>query len=154
MMQEADEWSGEELQKLQERLISDSSLRDALTDDEAQQLLDWGLAQLRRELRHAAALPSPEARSQLEAQVGAVRQVMRQANRMVRGLPGATKGERREHLLHFLEGLRDAGARSVQAEALIDLEKTIMDQETTDSEVVFRHLLGVMRDAVPEDEEE
>lgn len=154
MMRETDEWSGEELQKLQERLVSDSSLRDALADDEAQQLLDWGLAQLRREVQRAAALPSPEARSQLETQVGAVRQVMRQANRMVRGLSGTTQGERREHLLRFLEGLRDAGARSIQVDALIDLEKTILDQETTDSEAVFRHLMGVMHDAVRGDEEE
>lgn len=154
MMQETDEWSGEELQKLEERLVSDSSLRDALTDDEAQQLLDWGLAQLRREVRRTAALPPPEARSQLEAQAGAVRQVMRQANRMVRGLPEATKGERREHLLRFLEGLRDAGARSMQAEALIDLQKTILNQETTDSEALFGQLMGLMRDSVRGDEEE
>lgn len=154
MMQETDEWSGRELQKLQERLVSDSSLRDALTDDEAQQMLDWGLAQLRREVRRAAALPSPEARARLESQVGAVRQVMRRANRIVQEQPGATEGERRQHLLRFLEGLRDAGAQTIQMDALIDLQKTILAQETTDSEAVFRHLMGVMRDAVRGDEEE
>lgn len=153
-MDETTEWSGQEFQKLQERLVSDSSLRDGLTDEQARQLLQWGLAQLRREAQRAAALPADEVRSHLEKQVAAIRQVMRRASRMVDGLAGVTEEARREHLLRFLEGLRDTGDEVLQVEELAALERRVLDQEAPDSEAVFGHLMSVMRAVAPEEEEE
>lgn len=153
VMADTNEWSGQELQKLQERLVSDSSLRDGLTDEQASQLLDWGLDQLRREVQRASALPPDEVRSHLETQVAAIRQVMRRANRMVDDLAGATQDTRREHLLRFLEGLHDTG-EALQMEELTALERRVLDEEAPDNEAVFGHLMSVMRTAATEEEEE
>ncbi len=70
-----------------DQLLSDSSVRDALDDEQAQQLLDWGLARLRAaalELRH---LPTEEARSLMDEKVRTLRRHMQQANRLVEQIP-------------------------------------------------------------------
>lgn len=70
-----------------EQLLSDSSVRDALDDEQAQQLLDWSLARLRaaaQDLRH---LPTEEAQSLVDGKVQTLRQRMQQANRLIEQVP-------------------------------------------------------------------
>jgi len=68
-------------QKAAESILGDASLRDELTDDEAQPLIDWGLTQVAQIARRAALMASTEA---MEAALDDVRRLMKRVNRVVR----------------------------------------------------------------------
>lgn len=70
-----------------EQLLSDSSVRDALDDVQAQQLLDWGLTRLRVAALELRNLPAEEARSLIDEKIQALRQRMQQANRLLEEIP-------------------------------------------------------------------
>ncbi len=78
-----------------EQLLGDASLRDELTDSEAQPLIDWGLAQATALARSAAALPDAE--PVVDEAVKGLRRLMKRINRFI-GLrayhdPDALAGE-------------------------------------------------------------
>lgn len=70
-----------------DRLLSDSSVRDALNDEQARQLLDWALAQLRARAEALSHLPAEEARSLIDDKVHALRRRMQQANQLIEQIP-------------------------------------------------------------------
>jgi hypothetical protein len=61
-------------------LVDDSSLRDCLTDTQAQRLLDWGMACLALEATGANDLSDEDAMPILEAATATVRRVLRLVN--------------------------------------------------------------------------
>lgn len=70
-----------------DQLLSDSSVRDALNDEQAQQLLDWGLSRLRARARELSHLPSEEAQLHMDREVHALRRRMLEANRLIEQIP-------------------------------------------------------------------
>ncbi|HSM55164.1 MAG TPA: hypothetical protein VK879_03335 [Candidatus Sulfomarinibacteraceae bacterium] len=134
-----------------EQLLGDESLRDALTDDQAQRLLDWALSRLEREAQQAAELPAETARATLEARLDQVRQVMKHANRLVEELPDAAQGRMRESMLHFVEALCEVDSRAVQVNDVMALEELASEREALDSGTIFERLMAIVRQ---EDEEE
>ncbi|MFW5942554.1 MAG: hypothetical protein ACOCXI_12190 [Chloroflexota bacterium] len=134
-----------------EQLLDDESLRDALTDDQAQRLLDWALSRLRRDARQAADLPAETAQATMETRMAQVRQVMKHANRLVEALPGAAQGKMREHMLHFVEALCEVDSRAVQVNDVMALEELANERERLDSGTIFERLMDIVRQ---EDEEE
>lgn len=70
-----------------EQLLSDSSLRDALDDEQAQQLLDWGLDQVRASAEQVCHLPPEDAQARIDEKVHALRRRMQRANRLLDQIP-------------------------------------------------------------------
>ena len=66
-----------------EPLVSDAGLRDELTDSQAQQLLDWGMARLEETAVRTAHLPDDDAYAVLEKKETAVRLIMHLVNDLV-----------------------------------------------------------------------
>ena len=66
-----------------ELLMEDSSLRDNLNDDQAKQLLDWGLAQIKATAVTTAALSDDEAQTKLEKDGTAVKLIMKGVNDLI-----------------------------------------------------------------------
>lgn len=71
------------LRQAAEILVSDSSLRDNLTDAQAQQLLEWGTAHARETAERTARFADEDALPLIEAKVDQVRDVMRRVNRLI-----------------------------------------------------------------------
>lgn len=65
------------------QLVEDSSVRDHLTDELAQPLIDWGLAQVEQTAVRTAHLPDETAAPLLEEKVTAVRTIMRLVNELM-----------------------------------------------------------------------
>lgn len=84
-----------------DQLLSDSSVRDALDDEQAQQLLEWGLAQLRARVGELRDLPSEEARLRMDEEVHALRRRMQEANRFIEQIPH--EFDRHVVFLHIME---------------------------------------------------
>lgn len=72
--------SDEELNRAAEDILGDPGLRDELTDDEAQPLIDWGLEQVKLLARHAAARAQP---APLDDELKHLRRLMKRINRFV-----------------------------------------------------------------------
>jgi len=70
------------LRGVTESLLSDSSLRDELTDDQGQQLLDWGLAMLQNVAVATEQLPEEGALVILDQKLTAVRLIMQSVNQL------------------------------------------------------------------------
>lgn len=70
------------------QLVEDSSLRDHLTDEQAQLLIDWGLKLVEQTAERTASLPDEDAAPVLEEKVTAVRTIMQLVNRMMAPLAG------------------------------------------------------------------
>jgi hypothetical protein len=81
--QETNEIIQKRLRRVAEPLLSDEGLRDELTDTQAQQLLDWGLARLEETAVLTANLPDDDAMAVLEEKETAVRLIMRLVNDLV-----------------------------------------------------------------------
>jgi hypothetical protein len=63
-----------------ERLMEDSSLRDNLTDTQAQQLLKWGIRQIEDAARRTLGLPDEAAKQTVEKEGTAVHLIMKGVN--------------------------------------------------------------------------
>jgi hypothetical protein len=133
------------LRKVGERLTGDSNLRDALTDEQANELLGWGLARLEREVERTLDLPEDDALPVLEAFIDDVRDVMLRTNRAVEELPQGSKARSQEHLLRLVDSLCEVDSRSVHVNDMIALEELVLAREELDSDKVFQRLMSVIR---------
>ena len=70
------------LRGVTESLLSDSGLRDELTDEQGQRLLDWGVAVLRRVGLATVALSEEDASVVLDEKLTAVRLIMQSVNQL------------------------------------------------------------------------
>lgn len=70
----------DELNRAAEQILDDPGLRDELTDDEAQPLIDWGLAQVKLLARNASARAQP---APLDVELKHLRRLMKRINRFV-----------------------------------------------------------------------
>jgi hypothetical protein len=89
-----------------ERLLENSALRDGLTDAQAQQMLDWGLALVERTAVHSQNLPDDDAELLLDGVVTAVSRVMKQVNRLTDGADYMDDAETADRLDQLWRGLR------------------------------------------------
>ncbi len=70
------------LRGVTESLLSNSSLRDELTDEQGQRLLDWGIVVLQRVGIATVLLPEEAALSLLDEKLTAVRLIMQSVNQL------------------------------------------------------------------------
>ncbi|KAA3664300.1 MAG: hypothetical protein DWQ04_06450 [Chloroflexi bacterium] len=71
------------LRQVGEPLVTNAGLRDELTDAQAQQLLDWGMARLQETAVRTARFPDDDAVAVLEKKETAVRLIMQLVNQLV-----------------------------------------------------------------------
>lgn len=98
-----------------EQILENSSLRDALDDQQANVLLDWGLRKIKDAAQGTADLPHEAAESVMQSQTEAVSGVMRQVNEMMQELAaGRQEGvsQRLAQLLDDLDAFRSESADS------------------------------------------
>lgn len=170
-MTEANKPSGQLRRRLRRatgRLMEDSSLRSHLTDDQAQQLMDWGLAQVEETAVRTADLSDDEAAPRLEETVTAVRGVMQMVNRMV-GTQTAAAGdgtaatatveERMRRLIDNLCALtgQEAGFAYLKQAAQVKQQWPQMDRESAFSQLmdlIHQSMDPIQSDANTEQEEE
>lgn len=101
-----------------ERLLDNSSLREALDDEQAQRLLDWGLAHVSHAVAQVAHLPDEEAEAILDEVTTAVSRVMKEVNRLVDGaavMDDAEAQQRWQQLIDNLRRLQPSGATTAVA---------------------------------------
>jgi squalene cyclase len=133
-------------QQFSEPLLDNSSLRDALDDDQAQQLLDWGLAAIAGEVERTLNLSDERALPRLEDSAGLVRQIMRQVNDLVDNLPQLSETDSWTELLLLSERLRRL--QSTPEEKLGTARETIAlgrTREQLDRDAVFTHLMNMLQ---------
>jgi hypothetical protein len=129
-----------------ERLLDNSTLRDALSDDQGKQLLDWGLAQTDAAAERTAKLPDAEADPVLDDQVTAVSDVMRQVNRLVAAGPSADEETTREHLKKLLTGLRAVRQTALTTGQNELVEKLArQDSRQQDTAALFADLMSLVQ---------
>ncbi len=126
--------------KAAESILGDASLRDELTDDEAQPLIDWGLAQVAQIARRASLMASTEA---VEAALDDVRRLMKRVNRVVRHRAlGDAEAVRSD-----LERLGALSARlfgdAVPRAALSQVDTFMAEQGNLSNGQVVKRLLGM-----------
>jgi hypothetical protein len=139
------------LRQATERLVEDSSLRDALTDTQAGKLLAWALAQLEREIDRTLELPAEEAAPRVENKTHAVRQVMHLTNKLVEDLPQASLARSREYFLQLVDALCEVDAQAVQVDDMLLVEKMAEKRESMDRETIFDELMTMIRTAEEEE---
>lgn len=126
--------------KAVESILGDASLRDELTDDEAQPLIDWGLAQVAQIARRASLMASTEA---VEAALDDVRRLMKRVNRVVRHRAlGDAEAVRSD-----LERMGALSARlfgdAVPRAALSQVDAFMAEQGNLSNAQVIKRLLGM-----------
>jgi len=126
-----------------EQLLSDSSLRDALDDDQAQQLLDWGMAQLRASAEKAREFPAAQAEIVIADTVQSLRRVMQQANRLVERAPQGAE-DIYVAVLRFVEGLNELDEHTIRLEDLMILEQLALQRDNLERSTVFSRLMAVI----------
>lgn len=132
-------------QRAGEQLLGDSTLRDALRDEEAHQLLVWGLAQVKREAKASAMLGEAEAEPLLQQRVENVQRVMRHLNRLVEGLAAEPKSNVREDMAQMIAALTEIDADALQVKDIFALEDLVAGEETLDRSVIFEQLMEVVQ---------
>ncbi len=104
-----------------ETLVTRSHLRDNLTDDQAQPLLDWALATLTRDSQRSVALPVDSAETWFDARISAVVEVMGRFNQLVVTLPTLDEAEATRQVLAYFNAIFVVTHRQVELAHAVDL---------------------------------
>jgi hypothetical protein len=129
-----------------EPLTEDSSLRDALTDEQAGRLLDWGLTQVKQKVEATLEMPHEEAATTLEEYSHQVRQVMREVNQLVETLPQAEESEGWTQLLAFSQSLHKLDVPHLRKEATVSpLFRLEAERDSLDQATLFERLLVILQ---------
>lgn len=128
-----------------EPIATSPHLREALTDEQATELMDWGMATLQQFVEETAVLPDEEAHPTLEVKATAVSLIMELVNQLVEE-PGRQPNEdivndravRLGKNLYWLTGNRNRKAYR-QKYAEYDAIR-----ETADAETLFKHLMAII----------
>lgn len=129
------------------QLMEDSSLRSYLVDEQAQQLLDWGFAQVEQAAARTAKLPDDDAMPVLEDKVAAVRTVMQLVNRIV-GALGEAAGEVdpvEDQMKRLLKNLHWLTGRPTTMAHLMRVVKFNRKVPELDSDSAFQLLMDLIR---------
>jgi hypothetical protein len=128
-----------------ERLMENSSLRDGLTDEQAQQLLDWGLALIRQTAVRTANLPDDDAEPVLEEVTTAVSQVMKQINRLVDGAGTMDENEFEERWQQLTAALPQLKVAPPAAEQIAPCRTLISGSDSQSRESLFAYLMALLQ---------
>ena len=128
-----------------EQLMENSSLRDNLEDEQATQLLDWGLAQIKASAKKTAVLPEEDAQPVLEKDATAVRLIMQGVNDLV-GSVGQTLDfdiidDTMTRVLKNLRWLTETPPSTQQLQAVAQFNRA---RDAEDKATAFAHLMNIL----------
>ena len=155
--QEAARVSRARLRKAAEQLYGDSRLRDALTDEEAQQLLSWAYRQLEQAVNRNDAMTEEESAPIVEEKSDAVKDVVRRINAIMDQFAQAAEADSDISQGAFAETLHQFEERAEQADdAPVDEMASVPEMPPTEGpelerDELFRHLMNLV---AAEDESE
>lgn len=135
--------------KAAEPLLENSTLRDALTDEQGQQLLDWGLAQVKQAVADTLSVADSEIEAVLEEQTAAIGRIMRVVNQLIDGMATTTDEEWPalwQQLSHGLEQWRGHGLQAAV------MEKRVAGRSSLDNAGLFTYLMTLIQTSPDEEE--
>lgn len=144
MNEAGDERIGAQLQRAAEQLYEDTRLRDALDDEQAQQLLGWGVRELQRAATRVVALPEVDAAPQLEEQAASLREVIARVNQFVQGYGEWSAGQRREQIARLVDGLCRVRSAGLQLADILQLETLAAAGDALSPQEFFAALLAIV----------
>ncbi|MCB8985354.1 MAG: hypothetical protein H6659_16100 [Ardenticatenaceae bacterium] len=125
----------------EEQLVENSSWRAGLTDEQAQQLLDWALDFVNEAIWQTAVLPAAEADEALDDAVTALVQVMRQVGPLLAQLPQDDADGRRQSLQELAESYKALTGYLPNQEKL---EQLVYLPQAWDNEAIFTQLYNLI----------
>lgn len=133
------------LRRASERLYGDSGLRDSLTDEQAEQLLAWGFAQVEEEVVRTRHLPDEDAAPTVEVRTEAVHNVLRLVNEIVAQLPEVTQARSHEYMGQLVNALCEVDSRTVHINDILALEKLVTRRADLARSEIFDQLLSIIQ---------
>ena len=127
-----------------ERLLENSSLRDGLTDTQAQRMLDWGLAHVERTAVRSQNMPDDDAEPLLDGVVTAVSRVMKQVNRLVDGAAYMDDAEAADRLSQLWDSLRLVEPGTAVPENFAAVQNLAAQRSVLGGEQLFERLAAVI----------
>lgn len=127
-----------------ERLTEDSSLRDALTDEQAKQLIDWGLTHIKTEVNNTLEMEDEPAAQNLDARVAEVRKVIHQVNQMVDGWEDGDPAGRWQDLIALSQALRPLQSPTVNLESTPQIFTLGQSETPLDKDTLFTKLMSIL----------
>lgn len=124
-----------------EMLMDDSRLWDGLDDEQAAQLLKWGIDQIKRLLPQAASLSDAEAEAWLEEQITAVGNMMTKVKGLTPELSRLDASSLKNQLGGLLENLQQLTGETMRGQAQNWLK---LDWKKWDAAETFRQLLKML----------
>lgn len=131
--------------KWAEMLMENSSLRDNLNDDEAEQLLNWGLGQIKASAIATADMSSKEAEELMQKNGTAVKLIMEGVNDLIGGIGQPLEfdiiDDTMTRVLKNLRWLTDQPPTKTQLQHRDQFNQA---REAEDREAAFQALLGLI----------
>lgn len=132
------------LRKAGEKISENSSLRDNLVDEQANQLLNWGLTRLEKTVEQTLEQPDEQAEPTLESDSDAVRQAMKKINDLSLSLPQIDDGQAWTQLLALVENLYQVSRDPAgEEDKVIHLEQLINNRQTLSQAQIFAYLMEI-----------
>lgn len=131
-------------------IVDEPSWRSNLVDAQAEQLLNWGMAQVEQTAVHSQRLPDEDANPLLEKDSTAVRLIMAGVNDLI-----GTIGKEPEFdlvddtMTRLLKNLRWLTNQPLRPDNLRRVSQFNQARETEDREAAFQHLLALIQTDAP-----
>lgn len=131
-----------------ERLWADGRLRDALSDEPAEKLLDWVVRYVKSELNVTVDMPDEEAQGYADELVTAVRRLLIHINQLVADLPQLDEAEAAAQVDQFLLRWHELTGQDV---AGVRFDLLSPDRQTWQKMEIFQRIMAILT-AEPEEE--
>jgi len=136
--------------KWAEMLLENSSLRDNLNDEQAEELLNWGLAQIKASAAATADLPTDEAEKLMEKNGTAVKLIMQGVNDLIGGIGQPPDFDLIDDTMtRLLKNHRWLTDQPLTKTQLQHRDQFNQAREAEEREAAFRQLMGVVDDRDP-----
>ena len=128
-------------------ILENSSLRNALDDDQAEQLIDWALSKLRAELDRTKTLPDDDALAVVEPLSDKVSAVMRSLNRFVDAMrvPPPPEDEDDAWSQRLIAGVQAIRQTDIAPENALNIEAIYLDRSYLGIQTAFEQLMDIIQ---------
>ena len=128
-------------------ILENSSLRNALDDHQAEQLIDWALGKLRAELNRTKTLPDDDALAVVEPLSNKVSSVMRSLNRFVDAMrvPPPPEEEDDAWPQKLIAGIQAIRQTDIAPENALNIEAIYLDRSYLGIQTAFEQLMDIIQ---------
>jgi hypothetical protein len=134
------------LKRAAEILVEDSSLREGLTDVQAQRLLNWALAHATAEASRTSEMEDEIAMPLLKEEVAKVRRLMRLVARIMGSKQAAANAPDMDTpIISLLKNASQLTGRNPTPSILANAERVALHRQAADNETLFELLMTLLR---------